>query len=69
MFISEMQEILEEKKKEYGDIDIEYTYNDEGYMLLGSTSVNGIDVEETTIKDWDSEGNQVEKKVHYLVLF
>lgn len=45
MTISELITELEKIKAKHGDIEVEYTYNDDGYILSGSESVDEVDVE------------------------
>lgn len=49
MTISELIEELEKIKEKHGDIDVEYQYNDDGYMLSGSSDISGVYVE---TRDW-----------------
>lgn len=62
MTISELIEELEKIKEKHGDIDVEYQYNDEGYMLSGSSDISGVYVE---TRDWKSEN---EDPVMYVVI-
>nr|DAY72124.1 MAG TPA: hypothetical protein [Caudoviricetes sp.] len=45
MTISELIAELEKIKAKHGDIEVEYTYNDDGYILSGSESVDEVYVE------------------------
>ena len=45
MKISELITELENIKEKHGDIEVEYTYNDDGYILSGSESVDEVYVE------------------------
>lgn len=45
MKISELIAELEKIKAKHGDIEVEYTYNDAGYILSGSESVDEVYVE------------------------
>lgn len=45
MTISELIEKLEEVKKEHGDIEVEYSYNDGGYFLGGSSDITYYEIE------------------------
>lgn len=45
MKISELITELEKIKAKHGDIEVEYTYNDDGYILSGSESVDEVYVE------------------------
>lgn len=45
MKISELIMELENIKEKHGDIEVEYTYNDDGYILAGSESVNEVYIE------------------------
>lgn len=51
MKASELIEKLKELVEEHGDLDVEYTYNDEGYVLSGSTYVDDVVVEESSFID------------------
>lgn len=51
MSISELITTLEDIKKEYGDIDVEYSYNDGGYLLTGSAIINEAVVEKNYGED------------------
>lgn len=62
MTISELIEELEKIKEKHGDIDVEYQYNDDGYMLSGSSDISGVYVE---TRDWKSEN---EDPVMYVVI-
>lgn len=45
MTIDELIEKLQEIKKEYGNLEVNYSYNDDGYLLTGSTPVETVDIE------------------------
>ena len=45
MKVSELIAELEAVKAEHGDIEIEYSYNDAGYYLDGSSEIHQIEVE------------------------
>lgn len=45
MKISELITELENIKEKHGDIEVEYTYNDDGYILSGSESVDEVYIE------------------------
>jgi hypothetical protein len=45
MTISELFAELEKIKAKHGDIEVEYTYNDDGYILPGSESVDEVYIE------------------------
>lgn len=45
MKISELITELENIKEQHGDIEVEYTYNDDGYILSGSESVDEVYIE------------------------
>ena len=45
MTIDELIAELNKIKKLHGNIDVEYTYNDEGYVLDGSEFISDVDVE------------------------
>lgn len=62
MTISELIEELEKIKEKHGDIDVEYQYNDDGYMLFGSSYISGVYVE---TRDWKSKN---EDPVMYVVI-
>lgn len=42
MKISELITELENIKEKHGDIDVEYQYNDDGYMLSGSSDLRNL---------------------------
>lgn len=44
MTISELIELLQEIMEKEGDIDVAYTYNDDGYFLNGEAYVCGVEV-------------------------
>lgn len=44
MTISELIELLQEIMEKEGDIDVAYTYNDDGYILNGEAYVCGVEV-------------------------
>lgn len=62
MTISELIEELEKIKEKHGDIDVEYQYNDEGYMLLGSSDISDVYVE---TRNWKPENGD---PVMYVVI-
>lgn len=45
MKISELITELENIKEKHGDIEVEYTNNDDGYILSGSESVDEVYIE------------------------
>ena len=44
MTISELIELLKETMEKEGDIEVAYTYNDNGYFLNGEAGVCNIEV-------------------------
>ena len=44
MTISELIELLQEIMEKEGDIEVAYTYNDNGYLLNGEEGVCGVEV-------------------------
>lgn len=44
MTISELIELLQEIMEKEGDIEVAYTYNDNGYFLSGEAGVCNIEV-------------------------
>lgn len=51
MTISELICQLEAIKKEHGDLEVEYSYNDCGYILTGSSYISEIVVETEYMQD------------------
>lgn len=48
MTISELIELLQEIMEKEGDINVAYTYNDDGYFLNGEAYVCGVEVRLTS---------------------
>lgn len=44
MTISELIELLKETMEKEGDIEVAYTYNDNGYLMDGESAICSIDV-------------------------
>lgn len=63
MTISELIAKLEEIRGKHGDIEVGYTYNDEGYILSGSESVDEVYVETVRVKYLGDADFKDEKRV------
>lgn len=61
MTISELIKKLEKAKKEHGDINVEYQYNDCGYMYGGSSLITDCEIKFET----DSHDNEYKTLVIY----
>lgn len=63
MTISELIAKLEEIRGKHGDIEVGYTYNDEGYILAGSQIVDDVCVETVRVKYLGDADYKNEKRV------
>lgn len=63
MTISELIAKLEEIRGKHGDIEVCYTYNDEGYILAGSQFVDDVCVETVRVRYRGDADYKNEKRV------